>query len=254
MKRKELTGMKTNYLAAVLFAAGAICLLICFTHNTMSYVSALSEISGVLMISGLVIFLKNLKKLPEDTKIKSDISVSANEAIKDCEKILSEVKQHIYGDEDDGKEEISFVSEKLGKFIYRRKPQWYEASCKWCGTEIKVILTISEDYVSENFISRLEMIFENQKGTDRILRKMACTELDVIKKKRKCPDDLLTTKSSVFAKRLIPCNLFYVPDEGFSLNYVDDATKSDCEVVGYLSEDGMVDHVVIENAVSSHRI
>ena len=68
--------MKTNYLAAVLFAAGAICLVIYFMHNTMPHVSALSEISGVMMISGLLIFLKNLKKQPEDLEIKSDISVS----------------------------------------------------------------------------------------------------------------------------------------------------------------------------------
>ncbi len=253
-------GNKYKLLAAVLFAAGAICLAYCFTHNNTPHLNELSQLSGVLMIWGLLLFLKSQKKADEDTDLKSygdtkDLSgSSANETIAKCEKILSDIRQYTYGDEDDGEEEISFTSQKLGKFIYRRKPEWYEASCDWCGSEIKVTLGIQEYDVTDEFIRKLEMIFENQNETDRILRKMACEKLDEIKDKRKCPDDLLNTKSSDFAKRLVPCNLCFITDEGFSIYYGDDITKSDLSVLGHLSNEGSINRVEIENAVTGKRI
>lgn len=126
---------KYKYLSAGLFVAGAICLVICFTHNIMLHLDALSELSGALMISGLLIFLKKQKKPDGDAAQKS--GSPENEVISRCEKILSDVHQQMYGDDDDGKEEISFFSEKLGKFIYRRKPECYEAVCvvRYVNTE-----------------------------------------------------------------------------------------------------------------------
>ena len=243
---------KYKYLSAGLLAAGVICLGICFTNNTMPHLDALSELSGVLMIAGLLMFFKKQKKSDGDAAPKS--GSPEIEVIARCEKILSDVHQQIYGDDDNGKEEISFFSEKLGKFIYRRKPEWYEAVCVWCGTEIKVTLGMHEDYISENYIRELEMIFDNQKETNRLFRKMVRKYLDDIKDKGKCPDDLLKTKSTDFAKRIFPCNLYYDLNNGFFLNYSDDVTKSDYEVLGYLSKEGSLKHVLIENAVSGKKI
>ena len=88
---------KYKYLSAGLFVAGAICLVICFTHNTMPHLDALSELSSALMISGLLMFLKKQKKSDGDAAPKS--GSPENEVISRCEKILSDVHQQMYGDD-----------------------------------------------------------------------------------------------------------------------------------------------------------
>ena len=71
---------------AGLFVAAAICLVICFTHNTMPHLDELSELSGVMMSAGLLIFLKKQKISDEDAVHKS--GPPENEIIAKCEKIL----------------------------------------------------------------------------------------------------------------------------------------------------------------------
>ncbi len=66
--------------------------------------------------------------------------------------------------------------------------------------------------------------------------------------------DHLKTKNTDFAKRIFPYNLYYDLNDGFSLHYSDDVTKSDYEVLEYLSIEGSLKHILIENAVSGKQI
>ena len=228
--------------SALLFAAGAICFILSFKYNNVTSLLPLDEISGAMMITGLLLFGTKLKK--PDAAPTNDTS---NDTIEKCQNILSQINEYIYGDEDEGKEEISITSEKLGKFIYRRKPEWYESQCSWCGKIIKVTLRTAEGEEPEIWLKKTESIFDMQKTTDSRMRKLTKEVLDTLKQENKCPDALCDTKSADFAKRLIPYDMDITPPEGCVIYYYDDINKSDCQVTGYISQDGTLERVEIED-------
>ena len=237
-------------LSAVLFGAGIICYILCFTNDHLLHTMKLDMLSGVLMIAGLMLIVKNLKK-PANTpqNNESNISNEANTSIEKCNQILAQVREHLYGNEDEGQEEISVTSKKLGKLIYRRKPQWYEGKCKWCGESIDIFIEATLGDAPEEILSEAEKLFDIQKALDKSIRKLAAQELNDIKQSSKCPKALSDTKSSEFAKRLRPSSVNYNSDEGFLLYYDDDLSKSDCQVKGHISQNGTLERVKIEDII-----
>lgn len=244
--RDSLPKKSVMLLSAVLFASGVICYIICFKHNRIFRSVTLDEISGVLMISGLLLFAKNMKK-PEKDAAHDSANDSANETIDICKQILSEINRQTYGDEDEGKEEISMTSEKLGKFIYRRKPKWYEAECKWCGTMIKVCIEVPDGDAPEEWLKRTESLFEMQNEIDSRIRILAARELDAMKHMHRCPDSLCNSSCDDLAKRITPSSMDADADNGFVLYYDDDIDISDCLVIGHISGKGTLERVEIDD-------
>ncbi len=244
--RDSLPKKSVMILSAVLFVTGVICYIICFKHNHIFRSVTLDEISGVLMISGLLLFVKNLKK-PEKDAAHDPANDDANETIDVCKQILSEIERQTYGDEDEGKEEISMTSEKLGKFIYRRKPKWYESECKWCGTMIKVCIEVPDGDAPEGWLKRTEMLFEMQNEIDSRMRKLAARKLDAMKQTHRCPDSFSNSSSADFAKRITPSSMDADADNGFVLYYDDDIDISDCLVIGHISGNGTLERVEIDD-------
>ena len=247
--RDSLQKKSVIILSAVLFVTGVICNIICFKHNRISRWVTLDEIPGVLMISGLLLFVKSLKKPDKDTARDSENETidAAKETIDGCKQILSEIDRQTYGDEDEGKEEISMTSKKLGKFIYRRKPKWYEAECSWCGTMIKVCIEVPDGDAPEEWLKRTESLFEMQSEIDSRMRVLAKQTLDAMKQTHRCPDCLSDSSSADFAERITPSSMDADADNGFVLYYDDDIDISDCLVIGHISENGVPERVAIDD-------
>ena len=251
--RGSLPKKSVMILSAALFVTGVICYIFCFSYNRIFCSVPLDKIAGALMIAGLLIFVKDLKKPENDAARDSEHDTSdaaresANETIDVCKQILSEINRRTYGDEDEGKEEISMTSEKLGKFIYRRKPKWYEAECSWCGTTVKVCIEVPDGDAPEEWLKRTEALFEMQNETDRRMRMLAKQKLEAMKRKHKCPDSLSGSAGADFAKRIIPSSIDADAENGFVLYYDDDIDISDCQVIGHVSGNGTLERVEIDD-------
>lgn len=248
--RESLPKKSVIILSAVLFSAGIICYILCFINDHLLHTMKLDTISGALMIAGLMLFVKNLKRPDNDAEHSSKPAPERDEAYKiiaNSKQLLAQVHEHLYGNEDEGQEEISMTSKKLGKLVYRRKPQWYEGKCKWRGESIDIFIEATLGDAPEGILREAEKLVDMQKTLDKSIRKLATQELDILQQSSKCPKALSDTQSFEFAKRLRPSSVNYDSDEGFLLYYDDDLNKSDCQVKGHISQSGTLERVEIED-------
>ena len=91
-------------------------------------------------------------------------------------------------------------------------------------------------------------MFEHMKKIDRAVRRMAADELDRLKSKAECPDELWAVKPGNFAKRLVPSNIHYGEygdPELVELYYNDAPAYSECSVIAVCDPVGSVSKVEI---------
>ena len=213
-------------LSLIAFISGTVCILFRnMTHNDLFTI-----IGGGCFLCGILVLIFFLVFSAKQSNSGSGIDMNK------YEKLLSGIKDAMYGDDDEGKPEISVTSPLLGKFIYRRKPEWYEAECDWCGCNIKVTFENDNKCAPEDCLSELETVFKHSKNIDRTIRKMAAKELRDLQKTHKCPDELLQTRPAVFAKRLVPSNIHLSEngeDSPLEICYFDAPVRSECNVIAY---------------------
>lgn len=238
----------TVILSVFLFLTGLICLIVCIIYNSILDYLPLDIISGALMIAGLLLFCKNLKKPEPREKGDSEDTVERlDQIITEVQQKLKECQEETYGDADEGREVISMTSETLGTFVYRRKPEWYEAECTWCGTPINVCLVIPDGDAPEKWLRETEVLFAVQKEIDSRLRTLAEERLYEMQRKCECPDELADTKPSDFAARIIPDSLDTDAEAGFLLYYDDDIDLSGCQVIAHISADRELQRIEIRS-------
>lgn len=239
---EKLSKKQAVIISAVLFALGVVCYIFSFRYNNIFGVLTLDRISGALMIAGLLMIAGAVggsarKKAEHEDKYDSMISEMRSK--------IADINKETYGDEDEGKEEISIISEKLGKFIYRRKPKWYEAECEWCGVTIAVTIEVPDGDSPNEWLRNAEILFDKQRDVDRKLRLLAKNKLDAMKRENKCPDEMAETKNSVFADRIIPLSLEINSYAGFVMHYEDVIDEWTCWVDGHGTIDSGLDGVDI---------
>lgn len=201
---EKLSKKETGIISAVLFVLGVVCYIFSFRNNNIFGVLTLDRISGALMIAGLLMF----------AGIFGGAKHKASEPNDKYEKMLAkmreeteELNKQVYGDEDDGKEEISITSEKLGKFIYRRKPKWYEAECEWCGQSIFVRFDIPKGVPVPTQLRQVEKFFETQAATDKEVRRIIAEKEELLIHSEFLDDH--DVESAAFAKRMVPVSVAF---------------------------------------------
>lgn len=251
MKKSSITNKLPKktvvIISVILISAGIICYIISFKRNHLISDITVAELSGVLMIAGILLLAMNLKKADETESNDSQAYSESEYYLKRLADMKQKFYEMTYGDEDEGMEEISITSEKLGKFIYRRKPEWYEAECEWCGTPISVFLEVYDISSPEEVLKKIENIFSMQNEIDTNLRIKAEQLLDQIKEKNKCPEEISDIKSRDFAERIMPSSLDTASVQKFLLYYDDDIDNSDCRIIAHLSADGTISHVELDD-------
>ena len=216
-------------ISSALFIAGVICYVFSFRYNHITSHITLDRISGILMIAGLIGLGTCLSKSKKDEVVPPK---------PDYMNTLDKAREMIYGDDDEGKEEISVISEKLGKFIYRRKPKWYEAVCDWRGEKIQVNFTEPQSGTIQKQLKNIEDLFDKQDEIDRKIRDMTVAELERLKRENKYPNELEETESTVYAKRIVPGSIDVDPYGGYEM-YFDDVPEGSCcsvRVLGTFNE------------------
>ena len=120
------------------------------------------------------------------------------------DKLSREMNEMLYGNEDEGKEPITLVSDVLGTLTYRRKPQWYEGEAMWCKSKVKIILIKSMGEDPYAALSTLEAYFTECKSIDRMLRARIAEK-----------------KDKKLAKRIFASNITLTSEGTLELDYAD---------------------------------
>lgn len=216
---EKLSKKQAVIISAVLFVLGVVCYIFSFRNNNILGVLTLDRISGALMIAGLLLF----------AGIWGGAEHKASELNDKYEKMLAEMREktaelneQTYGDEDEGKEEISITSEKLGKFIYRRKPQWYEAECGWCGQNIFVRFDVPKNLPVSARLRQVEKFFDTKAATDKEVRRIIAGKEELLTHGEFLDD--YDVDSVTFAERIVPVSVAFKSSENcsYELSYDDE--------------------------------
>ena len=221
-------------LSAIALASGIVCILIRnITHSDLfTFIGGGFFLCGIILLIVYWVLSSKHKNAP-----------GSEDDMSEYEQMLSEIRDAMYGDDDEGKPEISVTSPLLGKFIYRRKPEWYEAICDWCGNEINVTFEADGKRAPEELLAVIEFLYANREQLDRRIRRMAADELERLKAKAECPDELRSVKTKDFAKRLVPSSLHLAENgEAYPLEicFFDVPLRSECTVIAYGNADGEI--------------
>lgn len=198
--------MKALYVLAGIYAVIAVMLVIELINHGMSgyawrYIFILALGAAYFLVH--FIFADRIAR----ETVRSEYS-----GIKqDMEKLLREMREEIYGNEDEGKEPITLDSRIIGTLTYRRKPEWYECDSKWCGSKVRVTLHQSIGKDPSAALAALEDFFRNSRRIDRILRSRVAEK-----------------KDKQFAKRIFPTNITLTSESVLELDYAD----SDHRILG----------------------
>ncbi len=216
---EKLSKKESVIIAAVLFALGVVCYILSFRYNNIFGVLTLDRISGALMISGLLLFAGAVGASPRK---KAEYEDKYDKMLSEMRSNIANINKETYGDEDEGKEEISITSEKLGKFIYRRKPKWYEAECEWCGHNIFVRFDVPKGISVPTRLRQVETFFDTQAETDKKVRRIISS-----KEEHLIHSELLNdhdVDSATFAERMAPVSVAFRSSENcnYELCYDDE--------------------------------
>ena len=150
-------------IAGVLWVLAAACALV-YRSGILGAPEPLALAGTIVFaVSGLALAAVFIVKCRKGTAF-SGVGQAVGDAFR-------KMQEEVYGNEDDGKEEISLVSEKTGKFIYRRKPAWYECTnAKWCGERVFVSFRAGEKTAPEEMLGKVEKFFDDQKKHDERIR------------------------------------------------------------------------------------
>lgn len=199
--------MKALIILGIVHAAAAVLLVIeLINHGMSSYAWRLIIILALGAVYFLAIFIES-RRAAKDFADKSGY----DELKQDMEKLLRDMREEIYGDEDEGKDPITLYSPVVGMLTYRRKPEWYECESKWCGTTVHVILHKSIDEDPSDALAVLEGYFKDRKKIDRILRGRVAEK-----------------KGKKIARRIFATNITLTTEGTLELDYAD----SECQILG----------------------
>lgn len=199
--------MKALIVLGSLYATVAILLVITLIRDGLnSFAWRLIVILAIGAVYFLMLFIES-RRAAKDIADKSGY-----DGLKlDMEKLLRDMREEMYGDEDEGKEPITLYSPVVGMLTYRRKPEWYECESKWCGTMVHVILCKSIDEDPSDALAALEGYFKDSKKIDRILRRRIAEK-----------------KDKKLARRIFATNVTLTSEGDLELDYAD----YECQILG----------------------
>ena len=131
-------------------------------------IKAVMLIMVVVLHVGFMFWLSRWEKRRKDLRGQPGEN-NADETFYGLAVVSEQLREEMYEDEDEGKEEIALDSAVLGRLIYRRKPQWYEGKAVWNGTVVSVLLIGTEDRDMTGALHRLEGFFARGRELGRLL-------------------------------------------------------------------------------------
>ena len=160
MKNKNVIFIR---IAGVLWFLAAVC---AFLRR-----SGLVDELGTLLLVGMIVFAAAGLSLAAVFIIRCRKTMKTSAAEQVINDVYRKMQDEVYGNADDGKKEIALVSGTIGKFVYRRKPDWYECiNAVWLGDRVFVSFRVPGGSAPEAALGNVEKLFGEGKKTDDAVR------------------------------------------------------------------------------------